>query len=37
LIEAAGEIIWVAGVRRGQVAAIGPHTKRILEVTLDFL
>jgi tRNA(Ile)-lysidine synthase len=37
LIEAAGVIIWVAGVRRGQVAAIGPHTKRILEVTLDFL
>ncbi len=37
LIEAAGEIIWVAGVRRGQAAAVGPETKRILEVTLDSL
>ena len=37
LIEAAGDIIWVAGVRRSQAAAVGPHTKRILEVTLDFL
>jgi len=37
LIEAEGDIIWVAGVRRSQAAAVGPHTKRILEVTLDFL
>jgi tRNA(Ile)-lysidine synthase len=37
LVEAAGEIIWVAGVRRGQAAAIGPDTVRILEVTLDGL
>jgi tRNA(Ile)-lysidine synthase len=37
LVEAAGDIIWVAGVRRGQAAAIGPETARILEVTLDGL
>lgn len=37
LVEAAGDIIWVAGVRRGQAAAIGPATVRILEVTLDGL
>ena len=37
LLEAAGDIIWVAGVRRGQTAPVGPHTKRILEVTLDSL
>jgi tRNA(Ile)-lysidine synthase len=37
LLDADGEIIWVAGVRRGQKAPVGPSTKRILEVTLDFL
>lgn len=37
LLEAAGDIIWVAGVRRGQTAPVGPNTKRILEVTLDCL
>ncbi len=37
LLEAAGDIIWVAGVRRGQTAPVGPKTKRILEVTLDCL
>jgi tRNA(Ile)-lysidine synthase len=37
LVEAAGDIIWVAGVRRGHAAPVGPETKRILEVTLDFL
>jgi tRNA(Ile)-lysidine synthase len=37
LLEAAGDIIWVAGVRRGQAATVGPETKRILEVTLDNL
>ena len=37
LLEAAGDIIWVAGVRRGQAAAVGPETVRILEVTLDSL
>lgn len=34
LLEAAGDIIWVAGLRRGQAAPVGPETKRILEVTL---
>ncbi len=37
LLEAAGDIIWVAGVRRGHTAPVGPSTKRILEVTLDSL
>lgn len=34
LLEAAGDIIWVAGLRRGRAAPIGPETQRILEVTL---
>ena len=34
LLEAAGDIIWVAGIRRGRAAPIGPATQRILEVTL---
>ena len=34
LLEAAGDIIWVAGLRRGQAAPVGPETRRILEVTL---
>src|SRR5262249_57006759 len=34
LLEAAGHIIWVAGLRRGQAAPIRPETRRILEVTL---
>ena len=34
LLEAGGEIIWVAGLRRGQAAPVGPGTRRILEVTL---
>jgi tRNA(Ile)-lysidine synthase len=34
LLEAEGEIIWVAGLRRGQRAPVGADTKRILEVTL---
>jgi tRNA(Ile)-lysidine synthase len=37
LLEAAGDVIWVAGVRRGQSAPVGPDTTRILEVTLDSL
>jgi tRNA(Ile)-lysidine synthase len=37
LLEAAGHIAWVAGVRRGQIAAISAETARILEVTLDRL
>jgi tRNA(Ile)-lysidine synthase len=34
LLEAGGDIIWVAGLRRGQAAPVGPETRRILEVTL---
>ena len=34
LLEAAGDIIWVAGLRRGRAAPVGPATQRILEVTL---
>ncbi len=37
LLEAAGDIIWVAGVRRGSGAPVSKDTRRILEVTLDFL
>ena len=34
LVEAAGDIVWVAGLRRGAAAPVGPGTRRILEVTL---
>jgi len=34
LLEAAGDIIWVAGLRRSRAAPVGLGTKRILEVTL---
>ena len=34
LLEAAGEIIWVAGLRRGRAAPVIDATRRILEVTL---
>jgi tRNA(Ile)-lysidine synthase len=34
LLEAAGEIIWVAGLRRGCAAPVTDATRRILEVTL---
>jgi len=37
LLDADGDIIWVAGVRRGRSAPVGRDTRRILEVTLDFL
>jgi tRNA(Ile)-lysidine synthase len=37
VLEADGEIIWVAGVRRGWTAPVGPSTRRILEVTLRSL
>jgi len=37
IVEADGQIAWVAGLRRGQVAPIGPQTTRILEVTLHTL
>jgi tRNA(Ile)-lysidine synthase len=35
LIEAGGEIIWVAGVRRGRIAPVTATTVRILEITLE--
>jgi tRNA(Ile)-lysidine synthase len=35
LLEADGEILWVAGLRRGRAAPVLPETRRILEVTLD--
>jgi tRNA(Ile)-lysidine synthase len=34
IVEAAGDIIWVAGLRRGRTAPIRAETRRILEVTL---
>jgi tRNA(Ile)-lysidine synthase len=34
LVEAGGQIIWVAGVRRGRSAPVTPATTRILELTL---
>ena len=34
LLEADGEIIWVAGLRRGRAAPVTDDTRRILEVTL---
>lgn len=34
LLEADGEIIWVAGLRRGRAAPVTEDTRRILEVTL---
>ena len=33
-LEADGEILWVAGVRRGRAAPVTPDTRCILEVTL---
>jgi tRNA(Ile)-lysidine synthase len=37
LVEAGGEIIWVAGIRRGSVAPVTAATTRILELALDGL
>ena len=37
LVEAGGEIIWVAGIRRGAVAPVTAATTRILELVLDRL
>jgi tRNA(Ile)-lysidine synthase len=37
LLDVDGEIVWVAGVRRGQRALVDPRTNRILEVTLHSL
>jgi tRNA(Ile)-lysidine synthase len=34
LVEAAGEIVWVAGVRRGAAAPITAATRRVLELAL---
>ena len=34
LLEADGEIIWVAGLRRGRAAPVTENTRRILELTL---
>ena len=34
LLEANGEILWVAGLRRGRAAPVTPDTRCILEVTL---
>lgn len=34
LLEADGRTVWVVGLRRGRMASIGPHTRRILEVTV---
>jgi tRNA(Ile)-lysidine synthase len=35
LLVADGEILWVAGIARGAGATIGPHTKRVVEATLE--
>jgi tRNA(Ile)-lysidine synthase len=34
LVEAGGDIIWIAGLRRGRAAPVTDATRRILEVTL---
>jgi tRNA(Ile)-lysidine synthase len=33
VVEAAGEVIWVAGLRRGALAPITPTTRRVLDLT----
>jgi tRNA(Ile)-lysidine synthase len=35
LLECGGDIIWVAGVRRGNAAVLTPNTRQILEVKLE--
>ena len=37
VVEAGGEIVWVAGVRRSARAPVGPTTQRILELRLKVL
>jgi len=37
LVEASGEIIWVAGIRRGSIAPVTAATTRVLELALDSL
>jgi len=34
VVEAAGAIVWVAGLRRSARAPVGADTRRILELTL---
>jgi tRNA(Ile)-lysidine synthase len=34
VVEAAGEIVWVAGVRRGAVAPVTERTRRVLQLSL---
>jgi len=35
LVEAGGQIIWVAGIRRGSIAPVTAATTRVLELALD--
>ena len=35
LVEAAGEIVWVAGLRRGAAAPVGPDTREVVELALS--
>jgi tRNA(Ile)-lysidine synthase len=35
LVEAGGEIIWVAGVRRSRIAPVTATTTRVLELALE--
>jgi tRNA(Ile)-lysidine synthase len=34
VVEAAGEILWVAGLRRGATAPVTPRTRRVLQLAL---
>ena len=34
IVEAAGVIVWVAGLRRASLAPLTPHTRRVLELRL---
>ncbi|HJR01696.1 MAG TPA: tRNA lysidine(34) synthetase TilS, partial [Methylomirabilota bacterium] len=35
LVEAGGEIIWVAGIRRGSIAPVTDATARVLELAIE--
>jgi hypothetical protein len=35
LVEAAGEIVWVAGLRRGAAAPVGPDTREVVELAFS--
>jgi hypothetical protein len=37
VVEHAGEILWVAGVRRGAGAPVTAATRRVLELSVVFL